>query len=57
MSHIEFSDYEVKDEINNTIPIPNMEFMGNLQNIDIIDIALVFAIVVFFTKFIKSLKT
>ncbi len=54
MSHIEVSEIII-EEVNNTIPsieIPNIDI-----GIDFVDIALVFAIIVCFTKFIKSLKT
>lgn len=54
MSHIEVSDIIIED-INDTIP--SMELPTIDIGINFIDIALVFGIIVFLTKFIKSLKT
>lgn len=55
MSHIEVSDISIEEPIiDNTyteyVQVPEV-------SIDYIDVALVFAIIVFLTRFIKSLKS
>lgn len=50
MSHIEVSDISIEEPIIDNTLVPEV-------SIDYIDVALVFAIIVFLTRFIKSLKS
>lgn len=52
MSHIEVSDIIIEEPVNYTeyVPLPEV-------SVDYIDAFLVVGIIIFFTRFIKSLKT